>query len=369
MKAYVYTDRSLERYAGRFVWLSINTEDAKNATFLGKYKIPALPTLMILDAKREVVALRHVGGVSVAQMGKLLDEARATPRSDSDALVSQADKLAGEGNQEEAARLYAAAIDAAPKGWPRFARTAEGLVLALSLTGKDAECAARAETLYPRLEGTPSGANIVATGLGCATELKDREPLIAFLEKETRRQLDNPKLDISDDDRSGIYIALIGARETAKDEAGATALQHEWAAFLEGAAARATTPEQRTVYDSHRISAYLELGTPEKAIPMLEQSARDFPDDYNPHARMAVAYRAMKRHDEAIAASDRALRMSYGPRKLGQLRTRADIFTDMGNREAARKTMEEAIAYAKSLPKEQVRPATIAALEKRLSEM
>ena len=34
MKAYVYTDKSLERYAGRFVWLSINTEDAKNAAFL-----------------------------------------------------------------------------------------------------------------------------------------------------------------------------------------------------------------------------------------------------------------------------------------------------------------------------------------------
>src|SRR5687768_7654391 len=198
MKAYVYTDRSLERYAGRFVWLSINTEDAKNAGFLGRYRIPALPTLMVLDARREVVALRHVGGVSVAQLGKLLDEARSTPRNDSDALVSRADKLAGEGNQEEAARLYAAAIDAAPKGWHRFARTAEGLVLALSLTGENEECATRAEALYPRLEGTPSGANIAATGLGCATELKDREPLIAFLEKETRRQLEDPKLDISD---------------------------------------------------------------------------------------------------------------------------------------------------------------------------
>ena len=55
--------------------------------------------------------------------------------------------------------------------------------------------------------------------------------------------------------------------------------------------------------------------------------------------------------------------------RLGFLRTRIDIYTDMGNREAARKTLEETIAYAKSLPKEQVRAATIAALEKRLAEM
>ena len=140
-------------------------------------------------------------------------------------------------------------------------------------------------------------------------------------------------------------------------------------AFLEQAAARAKTPEQRAVYDSHRLSAYMEAATPEKAIPMLEQSARDFPDDYNPLSRMAIAYRAMKQYDEALAASDRALALAYGPRKLGFLRTRADIYSDMGNKEAARKTIEETIAYAKSLPKEQVRAATIAALEKKLAEL
>ena len=369
MKAYVYTDRSIERYAGRFVWLSINTEDSKNAAFLGKYKIPALPTLMVIDAKRETVSVRHIGGLSVKQLGKLLDEARGPSRSNADTLVSQADKLAGEGNQEEAAKLYGAAIDAAPRDWPRLARAAEALVMALALTGKNEECATRAEALYPRLTGTPAGASIAGTGLGCAMQVKDRETLSAFFEKETRRYVDDPQLDISEDDRSGLYIALIAVRDAAKDQQGGTALKQEWASFLERAAAKATSPEQRTVYDSHRISAYLELGAPEKAIPMLEQSARDFPDDYNPHARMAVAYRAMKRYDDAIAASDRALRMSYGPRKLGQLRTRADIYTDMGNREAARRTIEEAIAYAKSLPKEQVRATTITALEKKLSEM
>ena len=53
MKAYVFTDKALERYAGRFVWLSINTEDSKNAAFLTKYKIPALPTLLVVPAGSE----------------------------------------------------------------------------------------------------------------------------------------------------------------------------------------------------------------------------------------------------------------------------------------------------------------------------
>lgn len=323
---------------------------------------------MVIDPKRETVVARHIGGLSVVQLGRILDEARGPSRGDSDARIALADKLAGEGNQEEAARLYASAIDAAPKEWPRLPRAAEALVMALSLTGNSEECAARAESLYRRLAGSPAGASLAGMGLGCAVELKGREALVAFFEKETRKQLEAPNLDISDDDRSGLYIALIEARETAKDEEGAAALRQEWISFLESAAAKATTAEQRTVYDSHRLSAYLEIGTPEKAIPMLEQSARDFPDDYNPHSRMAIAYRAMRKFDQALAASDRALAMSYGPRKLGFLRTRVDIYLDMGNREAARKTLEETIAYAKSLPKEQVRAATIAALEKKLDE-
>src|SRR5688572_1247550 len=81
MKAYVYGDASLERYAGRFVWLSINTEDAKNAAFLKRYPIPALPTLLVLDPKRDSVALRYVGGATLPHLKNLLGEAEKTFKS------------------------------------------------------------------------------------------------------------------------------------------------------------------------------------------------------------------------------------------------------------------------------------------------
>ena len=139
--------------------------------------------------------------------------------------------------------------------------------------------------------------------------------------------------------------------------------------FLEDAAAKAKTPEQRTVYDSHRLSAYIEVGTPEKAIPMLEQSAKDFPEDYNPHARLAAAYRAMKNYDQAIASADRALARAYGPRKLLIYRTKIDALVDQGNKEAARAVLNEAITYARSLPKPQQRDSTVAAFEKRLEQL
>jgi tetratricopeptide (TPR) repeat protein len=364
MQAYVYTDKSLERQAGRFVWLSINTEDATNADFLAKYRISALPTLLVLDAKGDGVLMRYVGGANAKQLGKMLDDARAKSAGAEDALLASADKLAAQGRQEEASKLYAQALDSAPKNWKRRTRTAESLVVALSLSGQTEECAKRAVALLPSTRGTVSGANIAATGLGCATEL-EKTDWIEPLRAASRAALDDAKLDISADDRSGIYISLIGAAKGDEEKQ----LKEEWASFLERSAAAAKTPQQRTVYDSHRVTAYMELGTPEKAIAMLEQSERDFPKDYNPPSRLALAYRAMKKYDDALAASDRALKLVYGPRKIVVLRARADIYVAMGDKAAAKKTIDEAIAYAKSLPQAQRSERTIAALEKRSAEL
>jgi tetratricopeptide (TPR) repeat protein len=191
------------------------------------------------------------------------------------------------------------------------------------------------------------------------------------LEQDTRAAFDDPAVrsKMSGDDISGMYQSLIAARDAEKDQTAARALREEWAAFLEKEAGAAKTAEQRAVYDSHRLKAYLELGTPEKAIPLLEQSERDFPNDYNPPARLALAYKAMNQFNEALATSDRALAKAYGPRKIGIYRTRADIYAGKGDKAAARKTVEEAIAYAKSLPDGQRSERTIAALQKKLTDM
>ena len=377
MKAYVYTDASLERYAGRFVWLSINTEDAKNAAFLKQYPIPALPTLLVLDAKRDAVALRYVGGATVPQLTRLLGEAekiyqsRATSTAD-DALT-RADRLASSGKQKEAAAAYEKAIAAGPRSWKSLGRASESLVFAYSMSGERERCATRALALYPRVKGTASAPNVASTGLSCAASLDKnhakRVELLNKLEKATRETFANKKIVMSDDDRSGLYLALIEAADASGDDEEVVRLKHEWSSFLEDAAARAKTPEQRTVYDSHRITAYLELGTPEKAITMLEQSERDFPEDYNPPARLALAYKAMNQYDQALAASDRALARVYGPRKISVYSVRADIFAAKGDTKAAKETIAEAIAFAKSLPEGQRSEGRIASLEKRLASM
>lgn len=371
MQANVFTDKALERYAGQFVWLSVDTEKSSNANFLKKYTVEGYPSFYVIDPAKEKVALRWMGGATVAQMAKLFEDGRRSVRGKDtgvDALLTKADKLYGEGKNAEAAKAYEAALAAAPATWSRYGRATESLLIAQMSAQLFEPCALRARDSYPRLRDTSSAANVAATGLDCALSLDQkntlRSELVKRLELASREVLTNPRVVVAADDRSGVYQVLIAAREDVGDEPGQERVTREWASFLDAEAAKAKTPQARMVFDSHRLGAYLALHEPEKAVEFLQQSQRDAPDDYNPPARLASAYLAMKKYDEAIAASDRALELAYGPRKLGIYRTRAQIFLAKGDRENARKAIDDALALNESFPQEQRSEGMAAQLKK-----
>jgi thiol-disulfide isomerase/thioredoxin len=377
MRAFVLTDSSLARHAGRFVWLEIDTERKENVPLRKQLGITALPTFYVIDPKDERVALRWLGGFTVAQFEQLLadGEAAVTGRKvagPADEALAQADRAYGAGDYAAAAKAYTAALAAAGPGWTPYSRAIEALLYSLDQGEDYAAEAEVADEAWPRLKGTPSGANVVSYGLGAALVQPDSTPgradRVARFEALAREVLADRTLAIAADDRSGLYISLLDARQQANDSLGARAVATEWAAFLETAAAGAKTPEQRAVFDPHRLSAYLELGEPERAVPMLLASERDLPDDYNPSARLAGAYKAMKQWDEALAASDRALAKAYGPRKLGIYSTRLDILIGRGDVAGARAALAEALAYADSLPAGQRSESTLAALRRKLDE-
>ena len=376
MRAFVFTDKALARRAGQFVWLSIDTEKQGNAPFLTKFPVEAWPSYFVLDPSTEKATLRWVGGATVRQVEKILDDGRKSVRGGEkgvEEILARADGFYGEGKNAEAAREYRDALSRAPENWPRYGRAVESLLFALQRIHDGKGCAETAREAFPRLRRTSSAANVAGIGLDCALGLKPEDParsaLVAALAADSREIVSARRPDIAADDVSSVYETLAAEREAARDEEGRKKVLSERADFLDGEAARAGNPEARAVFDSHRLSTYMALGEPARAIPMLEASERDLPDDYNPPARLASAYKAMKRYDEALAASDRALPRAYGPRKIGILRTRAEIYAASGDPGAARRTMEEAVQYAESLPAGQRSDKTIAALKKNLEAM
>jgi tetratricopeptide (TPR) repeat protein len=326
-----------------------------------------------------------VGGATAPQLARLLDDGRTavaagvtasgkglreTPADDA---LAHADDAYGRADYAAAAAAYQDALAKAPADWPRYGRAVESLLYALQQTDAYEQGVQLALGAYPRLPRTPSTANIAASGLDCALHLPREHPrraaYVAALERIARTVADDRGIPMAADDRSGVYIVLLSAREDARDSTGAHATAAAWSAFLDGEAARAKTPEARAVFDSHRLSAYIELGQPERAVPMLTAAERDLPGDYNPPARLAIAYKAMKRWSEALAASDRAMAKAYGPRKLLFYQTRSDIYLGLADSTSARRTLREAVGFAEALPPGQRSESTIATLKKTLQAL
>lgn len=368
MRAYVFTDASLKKQAGRFVWLSIDTEKEKNARFLAKYPVESWPTLMVIDATREQAVLRWPGSLSAAQLVKLLDDgeraARGGDASAGLAALARADRLNGDGKKKEAAAAYRAALPQLPAD--KRPRAIESMLAALAMAHDADACAKAGVELVPGLPRGPSFANASSTAIGCATELKgdDRARAMAVLVPLCDEAVKLPGLLA--DDRSALFEMLVDLRDEAGDAAGKKAAAARWLAFLEGEAARAASPEQRGAFDPHRVDAALALGEPLRAEAALKQSERDLPADYNPPARLGIIYRAAGRYDDALAAVDRALGKVYGPRAMRLYELKADVQLQKGDRAGARRTLEKALAMARALPLEQQREENVAAIEKKL---
>src|SRR3954467_11935653 len=108
MRAFVFTDAKLDRQAGRFVWLSMNTEETSAGPFLEKFPVEGWPTLFIIDPRTERVALKWPGVLTVPQLERLLDDGERAVKGAAKGLEAQLaalDQAFGQGRHEEAARL------------------------------------------------------------------------------------------------------------------------------------------------------------------------------------------------------------------------------------------------------------------------
>ncbi|HVE81381.1 MAG TPA: tetratricopeptide repeat protein [Myxococcales bacterium] len=375
MRANVFTDAALKRHAGRFVWLSMNTERADAAPFLDKFPVEGWPTLFVIDPGAEKVALKWPGSATVPQLVRLLDDGERAVKGGGQGLeakLTALDRAFGQGNNEEAARI-GSELAAAPPDWPGRPRAVELWLSALSSLKQWDTCASAASAELDRLARGAPYADVTGMGLSCAQELpKDaagRADRIDKLEKTAEQILEKRDIAMAGDDYSGLFLTVVGSHEARGDADGQKAWTQKWARYLEEAAAKASSPEARAVYDSHRMTAYGMLKQPEKSLPMLQASEKALPDDFNPPARLAAVYRDLGRYDEALAASERALARAQGPRRLRILSTKADILQKKGDVPSARKTLDDALAFAAALPKAQQYQSVIDSLQKKRAEL
>lgn len=359
MREHVLGAAAFEPFEKDLVFAAVDTEKAKSEAFLEKFPVAVWPTLFFIDPATERLVFKWIGSADAEEMKALLQAARRA----GDPKLAEADALAAAGSDAEAAERYLKVV----KGGE--GRATLSMLSSLYLAKRHQPCAKAAAELGPGLPAAADRLNAAVYGLGCALELDRAQPenatLVERLVAQNREALKLP--GTLADDVSGVYEGLVTEREAAKDAAGAVAVAREWLAFLEAAAAKATTPAARAAFDAHRVAAAIASRQVERAVQPLERSEKELSEDYNPPARLAVVYRELGRLDDALAAADRALaKCKEGPRKLRLYDTKAGILEKRGDQAGRRKVLAEALAYAKGLPKAQRPEGRVAALEAAL---
>jgi len=363
MRAFVLTDPALAPLANDFVWLAVDTEKDENVAFTRGHGNRVWPTLWVIDPKDESAVLRWEGTATAPELVELLSSVRT--KDPSRDAFARANVLAARGDGAGAEHAYRAAMAVQGSDRPR---AVEAYVALLAARKDHAACADAASAEAEALPPGTSRAAVVATGLSCARDANHRatDALAALAERIAR----DPDARTAADDRSALFEELVETKRARGDDAGAKELARSWAAFLEAEAARATSNEARAVFDPHRLSAYVAAGDPARAIPMLRASERDFPNDYNPPARLARAYLELRQLEEARAAIGRAAARVYGPRSLRVLALAADIAKARGDAAEERHALEQALARtASGVVMNEGQQKLRASLEERLARL
>lgn len=377
LRSYVFPDPLLQRFSSRFVWLSLDTERDDNADIVNRLAVKVLPTLYVIDPATEKPVVAWPGLLTAPELADLLDEAASAlahgdAGGEAAAALLRGHQASAAGKLDEAITDYRAALAAAPPGWSRRPQAVDALVTRLDDDKQPAACVTLGADEAPRLPPGTALADVLRVAMSCADDLpkkapeRARLPDLAALGEKVALDASQPILA---DDCSDLYDYVLVALKDLGRSADAKRVATEWSAFLDGQAARAPTPEARVVFDAHRLLAYLALGQPARAVPMLQQSERDFPQDYNPPARLGTAYLKMKRYDDALAAVQRALDHAYGPRKLRLYALQADIDEAKGDRAGARRSLADALDFAKGAQLTGGYPRLREALEKRLAKL
>jgi len=316
--------------------------------------------------------VRWVGGLTVVPKCTLLrtDGHKTRPRRCL-VLRAHADILYGVATTPAAVPAFDGVLAAAPPAWRGHARVVDALMFSLSETGQNARALtlARAGPASPwrvhdrpqrRLSGTQRGR------VAYRNRFPIRTAAIAEFENATLELVEDRSFQTARGDRSAR-----GSRSWPRGTKRGFARGAPGRGEVVGVPGRRGRPRAhagraRGVRTRNRLSAYMELGQVERATDAAGSRRRDLPGDYNPPARLAAAYRALKRWDEALAASDRAMAPRLRTRKLNFYEVRADIFQGRGDPDGARRTLADAIRYAEALPQEQRSATRIAALHHKL---
>ncbi|NTX36726.1 MULTISPECIES: tetratricopeptide repeat protein [unclassified Myxococcus] len=358
MEAQVFAAPDFIAKAKDYVLLAVDVDDPINEPLLERFPVDNLPTLLVLDSETETPAVRWMGGAALEDVLALLDDARralSAQVSGPELLLLEGDRAHARREHELAARKYQEAVEQGPRDWIRRTRAVESALNALWNAEAFQACAEYAVRTVPSLD-EEGQAGPASTGYSCASYANEPKPWAApamkALEVYFEKAFEQAQKH-GTKSQTWLYDSMADLLAARGDKEGARKLSEEYYAKVLAYRAEETTARGRAAWDSQLYSAAELSGHLADTLELFVQTERELPDDFSASTRVAANLRELGRYDEALAATDRALKRAQGGRRLAVWLSRARTLERAGREDEARKDLETALAEAERLPRMQ----------------
>jgi hypothetical protein len=367
------SDSSLARDAGRFVWLELDYDKPVNQAVIAHRGVVGTPTLYIVDPVTERATATHLGGFTVPELNRFLDEGervfRGSAKSPADLALAHGDEMLGLGRLPEAAAAYREGVRLLAPGGPERMRAIGSLTWTLWLDNQSQSCAEIAVAEAPAMPRGETFGSVVLAGVASSNQGGDApwaRRARTILQPLATEAVDLPA--VLRDHRFQIYQHLMMAAQRAGDTVTVARWGHRWLREID--ATRPKDDDERSALDIARVDAASAMGEPELVLPALAASERAMPTNYNAslkHAQMAFD---AKRYDEVLGACDRGLAHVTGPvGRTTLLVTKANALDAKGDKEGNRRALQLALQSAKAIGNTMHRDHMVQAITRAIGEL
>lgn len=167
-------DPKLARYAGRFVWLTLNYDAPENGAFITQHGIQGTPAFFVLNPANEQATAAVPDAMTLAELIGFLErgESGMKPgaKAPADAALGRGDALYAANDSAAAVKAYSEALRLAPKTGAAHEQAVASLLTALYGAQQWKTCGETAESEAPTMTRDAMFGRVVLNGLDCVDQ-------------------------------------------------------------------------------------------------------------------------------------------------------------------------------------------------------
>jgi tetratricopeptide (TPR) repeat protein len=358
MEAVVLSDPSLVSFADQYEFVAVDTENPKNAAFVGRFAMDTWPTFFVIRPDDLSLLGFWPGAASVTEMRQFLeqslDAAQALEAGNAPPYLRHflaARSAHSVGDDATAVKEYERAYGAMPDDWPRRSELLFGYIAALAKERQFSRCAEIGKRHLDEVTGAAKPAQFAQRYFTCLGQLRtpDRDAEVERALTKLASLARSPTPDMSFDDRVDALLMLSTAYRMMGRKEEAARVLSERLQLAEQAAKDAKDPSEARAFDRVRALSYLELGRSDEALALLAESERAHPHGYATPALLAEVLERLGRQDEGLEALERAVKNAEGPRRCDYLEDEADWLHRLGRYDAEVSVLERLLSERRKL--------------------